>query len=250
MIEINLLPEELRQAEGTPPARLATIMASVVIACGLSVLVSKYYMVDIPSEKSAIKTCDTQIADLTKKLEEVKKIDAEIETLKSKVAALTNLSDGRMRYGRLFEKLCNSMPDGVWFRTFSVASDNVQSRFFKNPLGGKRYMIAFTGYSTGETPKDMDNKLTELMTNLRVQFGVPKDGETAKPNADGSDPVDWGFNKWLGARFDPPRLLGTNFVGTLPAPPPMSPEQKKVLNPPTSGLDFRMNFTFEMPGAK
>ena len=123
MIEINLLPDELRQAEGTPPARLATIMASVVVACGLSVLVSKYYMVDIPSEKSAIKTCDAQISDLQKKLEEVKKIDADIETLKNKVAALANLNDGRMRYGRLFEKLCNSMPDGVWFRTFVVSSD-------------------------------------------------------------------------------------------------------------------------------
>jgi len=249
MIEINLLPDELRQAEGTPPARLATIMASVVVACGLSVLVSKYYMVDIPSEKSAIKTCDTQIADLQKKLEEVKKIDAEIDVLKGKVAALTNLSDGRMRYARLFEKLCNSMPDGVWFRTFVVAPDSGGSRFFKAPLGGKRYSIAFTGYSTGDTPKDMDNKLTELMNNMRTQFGIPKDGESPK-QVDGSDQPDWGYNKWLGARFDPPRLLGTVFVSGLPAPPPMTAEQKKVLNPPSSGLDFRMNFTFEMPLAK
>ena len=104
--------------------------------------------------------------------------------------------------------------------------------------------------STGETPKDMDNKLTELMTNMRTQFGIPKDGELPKVAADGTEQTDWGFNKWLGARFDPPRLLGTIFVSTLPAPPPMSAEQKKVLNPPTNGLDFRMNFTFEMPAAK
>jgi hypothetical protein len=96
----------------------------------------------------------------------------------------------------------------------------------------------------------MDNKLTELMNNMRTQFGIPKDGESPKAAVEGTDQPEWGFNKWLGARFDPPRLLGTTFVQSLPPAPPMTAEQKKVLNPPTSGLDFRMNFTFEMPGTK
>jgi Tfp pilus assembly protein PilN len=250
MIEINLLPEELRQAEGTPPARLAAIMGSVVLACGLGVWASKYYMVDIPAEKNAIKACDSEIADLNKKLEEVKKIDAEIETLKGKVAALNNLSDGRMRYARLFEKLCSSMPDHVWFRSFAVTPDGGPSKFYRTAMGGKRYQIALSGYATAESgnPKDMENKMTELINTMRTQFGIPKDDERPKPNPDGTPAADFGFNKFLGARFDPPKLLRYSFT-KLPSPPPMTEKAKKLLNPPTDGLDFQLNFCFEMPAS-
>lgn len=115
-----------------------------------------------------------------------------------------------------------------------------------------------TGLATGETPREMDSKLTELLNNLRTEFGVPlsnlptisgiRNYLTRQFNsADGTPslgdlPADWGCNPKIGARLDPPRLLGTVFV----APPQVSPRPTSKVGVPISGLDFRLNFCFEM----
>ena len=71
MIEINLLPEELRQTEGTPLPRLVAILGSVVVACGLGVLVAFYHMVYIPRVNDDIKVTQSEIDGLKKKADEV-----------------------------------------------------------------------------------------------------------------------------------------------------------------------------------
>jgi Tfp pilus assembly protein PilN len=245
MLSINLLPAGSRPAEGTPPLRLAVIMTSVVMACGLAVLNGKFYTVDIPVEKNEIKACDAQIADLSKKVEEVKKIEQEIATIKDKVIVLSNLEYSRMRYGRLLDRLCNCMPAGVWFTTFAVSADPRKSDFYPQELGGKRYQIALSGWTTGDSILESDTHLTELLNNMRVQFSVPKEPEPPKFLSVATPQEGWGLDKTLGARFDPPTLL--NITTGLP---PSFSDPKKVVTQPAHGQIFRIHFDFEMPAIK
>jgi Tfp pilus assembly protein PilN len=238
MIEINLLPEELRKTEGTPPARLLSIILSIVVMGGLGAMISSYYLVKIPSIRNEIQSADVEIKNLTEKQKEVEVTRTDITNLKQKVAALDNLNQSRIRYGRLLNQLCNSMPDGVWFRTFTVGADSQPV----TPGGGKRYQISLTGYTTAGTPLEMDKKLTELMNNLKREFSIAPEQrpENAGP--------DFGWSKFINARFDAPNLLGKALVDVMPTPT-LDPKQRTVEIPKT-GLDFQMTFSFEMPAPK
>jgi Tfp pilus assembly protein PilN len=240
MIEINLLPEELRKTEGTPPARMLAIVGSVAAVCILGFFIGTYYMVKIPQIKGDLQTLDVEIKNLK---EEVKKVDVvrgDISALKSKVAALENLMLSRIRYARVFDRLCTSVPDGVWFRTFTITNEA------SNPQGGKRYQISLTGYATGATSADMERKLTDLMKNMQREFSVRPEGT---PPADAGP--DYGWSKFVNAKFDAPILLGKNLVPKDGMPAPTGDDKLlKTIEVPKSGLDFQMTFSFELPAPK
>jgi len=233
MIEINLLPEELRQTEGTPPARLAAIIVGVVVACGIGVMIGKRYLVDIPVMQSEIKNRESEITNLKKKEQDVKNTIAQIETLKAKVATLDNLIQSRIRYSRLLDRLCDAVPDGVWFKSFNVLPDNAPPPPGTLP-GGKRYMISLTGYTTGKDALEQNARLTTLMNNLDNWFRVVD-----------VDPKT-GINRRLGARFKQPHLIGANW-GPVPQPVEKDPKVLKALDAPKDGLDFSMTLGFELP---
>jgi len=242
MIEINLLPEEMRRTEGTPPARLMAILGSVVAACAIGFFIGKYHLVSIPAMENDIKTVDIEIKGLTEQKTLVEAIRADITNLETKVAALNNLLQSRVRFCRVLDRLCNSVPEGVWFRTFTISPDVMP----QSPGGGKRYMISLSGYAAGSTEVDMNRKLTELRTNMRREFNVRPEGPVPA-NA----PADFGWNKFINAKFDAPNLLGKTIVPNLPGPPgDLDEKVRKNIDIMKAGLDFNMTISFEMPAPK
>jgi len=248
MIEINLLPEDLRQAEGTPLPRLVAIMGSVVVACGLGVLCSFYYMVYIPRIKQEIQQREADIASKTKLKDAVLAIDDQISKLNEKVSALDNLTQSRMRYGRVLDKLANTTPDGVWFKSFNVGPDSTSSSTGSISNGGKRYMIKLAGTATGSTQQEMRKKLTDLVRNTEREFGIPKDAW--KGALGEQQPVTYGFSRELGATFNHPEIKDITYVASLPRLADVKPEVYKQLNIPTDGIDFNLEMTFQMPAPK
>ena len=232
MIEINLLPEEMRQPEGTPPARLAIILLGVVVGCFFSFLVAKYWLVEIPNMQTEINNRNTEIEDLKKRKETVEKVIAQIEVLNQKVNALDKLIDSRVRFARILDRLADSVPtEGAWFRSFNVAPDAAPSTGV--PGAGKRYVINLTGYTTGNTELDRAQQLTDLMNRLEQQF--------RERDVDAKS----GVNKFLSARFDRPTLLART-LSPVPAPAITDPKILKALNVPKEGLDFTLTMSFEM----
>lgn len=240
MIEINLLPVELRQVEGTPPARLGAILGGIVVAGVLVVLVLKFYLVDIPAINLEIKNRESEIANLQERKKAVEAVIAQIETLEKKVKTLDNLIQSRVRFARVLDTLVNAMPkEGVWFRTFSI-----------QPLvggggglgaGGKKYQINLQGFTTAPSELDRRALLTELMNNMVDRFRV----QDVDPKT--------GVSNFLGVKFDQPRLIGFTEVTSLPDLPietdakivrALKPKMTKV------ALDFSMTLAFEMPAAK
>src|SRR5213595_3315622 len=161
-----------------PALLIATICACVAI--GLIIPIVRYHLVAVPTERALVQQCDDEIAKLEIKMKEVTQVDEETARTKKGITALTNIELGRMRYSRLFEKICMAMPGHTWFRSFAVTADPEPSRLYQKPLGGKRWQIVFSGYSTGETAKEMDLRLIELIHNLRRELGVADEIQTAK----------------------------------------------------------------------
>jgi Tfp pilus assembly protein PilN len=233
MIEINLLPEDLRQTEGTPPARLFTIIGGVVVSCVLGVFISQYYFVKIPNMKVEIQNRKTEIEDLKKQEIAVNETIKKIATIKAKVATLETLIHSRIRYARLLDRLCDAMPDGAWFRTFTVQKDTTGG---SGGGRGDRYQINVSGYTLGNTDYDKAQKLAELMNSLEYHFmKVDCDPKT-------------GINKFCNAKFERPNLLSRQH-GTLPAPTNKDPRVLKELEKiaPKEAFEFVMTLKFEVP---
>ncbi len=231
MIEINLLPEEMRQTEGTPPARLAVIIVGVAIACLTGFFITKYYVFKIPEMITEIKNREVEIKGLQVKKDEINKVIAEIEVLNTKVQTLDKLIMSRLRYARLLDRLCDAVPaEGAWFRSFNVTGDAGGGG--GGPQIGKRYQINLTGYAVGNTDLDRNQKLAELLMNLERQF---RERDVDKR----------GINTFLNARFDRPKLIGKTESG-LPVPTDPDPKVVAALKAPKVGLDWVMTMTFEL----
>lgn len=241
MIEINLLPVELRQVESTPPARLGSILGGIAVACVLSFFVIKYYFIDIPAIRLEIKNRETEIANLQERKKAVEAVIAQIDTLKKKVKTLDDLIQSRVRFARVLDSLANAMPkEGVWFRTFSI-----------QPLaavgapglggGGKKYQINLQGFTTAPSEQERRTLLTELINNIETRFRV----EDVDPKT--------GVSNFLGVKFDRPRLIGFVEMNALPElPQGTDPKIVAALKPRTTkqALDFSMTLSFELPAPK
>jgi Tfp pilus assembly protein PilN len=246
MIEINLLPEEMRRTESTPPVRMLAIVASIVCACAMVFFVVRYHTVDMPKIAAEIATADSDIKNYNDKKARVTQLQTDIETLKSKLNTLENLQQSRIRYARLLDRLCDANPDGVWFRTFNVVPEVAGVVSGSAGTGGKRYQVALTGYTTGATDQEMDEKLVVLLNNIRSQFSVLKEDTITPVTA----PLDFGFDKFISAKFDSPISPRRILVNEMPLPTNLDIKSKKNVEIYKRGLDFILNVSFEMPAPK
>ncbi|HLX63465.1 MAG TPA: hypothetical protein VKX17_19500 [Planctomycetota bacterium] len=243
MIEINLLPEGIRTTEGTPPQRFALYIGSLMLFLGLCFFVMKYIKVLIPDMEHKIAMDNTDKTILQEKQKQVDEITAEIDKLNKKIQDLDDLNLSRVRFARLFDRLSNAVPEGVWFRSFSVAPDSSVSVRYQP--AGRRYAIVMNGNAVGASQQERALKLTQLLSNLKKQLNIPPD-EFTPPTP---TPEDFGFCKFIGARFEQPKVSGFA-TAPLPTMQNMDPKQLAILNPPKEGADFMVTIVFDMPSAK
>src|ERR1043165_2214342 len=243
MIEINLLPEGIRTTEGTPPRRFALYIGSLMLFLGLCFFVGKYVKVLIPDMVHKIEMADADKKLLQQKQKEVTDITAKIDDLNKKIQDLDDLNLSRVRFARLFDRLTNAVPEGIWFRSFAVTPDATVST--KYLAAGRRYAIVMNGNASGNSIQERNHKITELVSNLEKQFNIPPESAPV-PNP---VPEDFGFCKFIGARFERPKLSGISTAALSPMTG-MDPKQIAVLNPPKDGADFSVTIVFDMPAAK
>lgn len=244
MIEINLLPDGIRTTEGTPPRRFALYIAFLMMFLGLCFMIGKYIRVELPRAIQDIQTATILKENLLTKQKQVDELTAKIDELNKKIADLDDLNLSRVRFARLFDRLTNAVPsEGVWFRSFTVGPDASPS--LRYAPAGRRYAITMTGNAVGPTNLERDRKITELLSNIEKQFNIPPESAQI-PNP---IPDDYGFCRFIGARFERPKPSG---ISTTPLPPMTGVDPKVIaqLNPPKEGADFSVQLVFDMPAPK
>jgi Tfp pilus assembly protein PilN len=245
MIEINLLPVEMRQSEGTPLPRLMSILGGALAATLGVVLVANYYIVDLPRTRQNIRNMEETKKKKLAEKDEVDKLEAEINKIKTKVSALKNLERSRVRWVRLLDAFSKSIPDGVVVRNLRVDPDAGGA-----PDVGKKFKLTLTGLTTGEAYVDCTRKLTETWNNLKRDFQTDGD-KTPAPTpaaapAEGSAEYPPGYNKQLGLKFEEPVMVDFRPV-PLPQVAFPKPEEARKFRQPASGLDFTITMAFYLP---
>jgi Tfp pilus assembly protein PilN len=242
MIEINLLPEELRKADGTPPARLLVIFLSVGLMCAIGFLIVNYHFVMIPGKNTERATLDADIKNLQAQEKEVQEKKSEIEQIEKKVKSLQDLEDSRVRYGELLDIIWEAVPEnGVWFKSFKVALDS-SAPVVPGTTGGKAYQIELLGYAAGQSDPEMNDRLVELIKNLRQKLEIKE-----KPAAGMTVAPDYGVNNRLkNVRFLMIDVPDRRVVDSLPQPEGIDAEAKDAVRSPPQALDFTMTIKFQM----
>lgn len=239
MIEINLLPEELRRPEGTPLPRFLSVVGSVLLVGVGLVFVIQYYFFAIPAKQAEIVKNKKDKAKAEEKVKIVQKLDKEIAELNDKLKAFEALEGNRVLYGRILSRIMLAVPNGCWLRSMKESEDRVRAGM---PGQGAAHKIIIKGFTRGADRAAMAEKFSVLLKNLERLT------EANKKRKSGINPAGAGAgNKkkeetFLRVVFGKPRPEQLNFKE-------LKPDDKLVekADAPRMVMAFEIQLPFSLP---
>jgi uncharacterized protein (DUF3820 family) len=126
MIEINLLPPEMRKVDRTSMKRLTTMVTAVVLlsasVIGVTVFLKGYY-----SEKSENVVLDSEARRLEPLAKEYDVLSAELKAIETRIATIDEIRTTRLRWGRKLDQMYAILPDYVWFEKVELKQTKAAS---------------------------------------------------------------------------------------------------------------------------
>lgn len=125
MPRINLLPwrEELRRQKRAEYLTVLGITAAVAAVVWFAIHL--YFQELIEYQESRNAYLQTEIRKLDKKIEEIKQLEKEKESLIARMKAIETLQTSRPIIVHLFDELVSTLPDGVYLKEVSQSGDSV-----------------------------------------------------------------------------------------------------------------------------
>ncbi|MFA6312569.1 MAG: PilN domain-containing protein [Sterolibacterium sp.] len=125
MIRVNLLPhrEEKRKARRQQfyaVSGLITVLAGMIWFLGYGVI-NGY----INTQDNANAFLKTQISDLDKDIDEIKRLKEQTDSLLSRKRIIESLQANRAETVHLFNELARQVPDGIYFKNIKQGPDSV-----------------------------------------------------------------------------------------------------------------------------
>jgi Tfp pilus assembly protein PilN len=124
MIDINLLPVELRPRPRSPlPYLMTVVLAIAVVSYCLIAFVDKWQT--ISDFEKRITELDEQIAEVHESAEAVKELEAGNRLLNAKQAAISTIMPDRIVWSKVIVMLAELVPEDVWLSDLAVSSKSV-----------------------------------------------------------------------------------------------------------------------------
>lgn len=166
MIEINLLPEELRKQEGTPLPRLLAIYAGAGLLTALAFLVAFQRFRTIPALVKEQRDLSAKVIEANRRmLAEVKPLEDEKAALTRRREISARIQKDLVAWGpRLdaIQKVLCQRVEGVWVTGFTYEEKEARLRDRTKPAGliDRLLTIAFTASDFSDTA-DMHSQSNE-----------------------------------------------------------------------------------------
>jgi len=175
MIEINLLPKELRKrrrvrkkrtvTEAAAPIRIPAVPVAVAV---IFILVAAYVSLSlmISNNKKLSKTLAARWEAMEPQREKVKEITLEIDRLEKKAAAIREIARPDIDWAKLMEGLNQAIISNVWLSSFKLE--------FRTRARGKKAKVArglpvslgITGYALGKS-EEATSRVAKFIASLR-----------------------------------------------------------------------------------
>lgn len=137
LVQINLLPPERLPQPGKWMAKLAVLLAVVLITAG-SVVASIVVNVMVLQQRSAVRGAERQIAALKDELAEVAMLEAEERTLQTKQKIIDELIVKRMEWAPKLNLISDLIPDDIWLERMYVKTETKKVRVQEPAPSGSR----------------------------------------------------------------------------------------------------------------
>jgi type IV pilus assembly protein PilN len=125
MIYINLLPVRAAQKKEKLVEQIILLVVAVALVVASCIGVYGVLLSKIMLEKSEISQKEQHIANLQKKIQEVKNFEKLQKDLRIKLDILDKLKAGRSGPTRLLDELANAIPDKLWLETYKEAAGKI-----------------------------------------------------------------------------------------------------------------------------
>ncbi len=114
MIQINLLPPEMRKVDRTSLKRLLSMVAAVALVSG-SIIGVAVYLKGYYSEVSKNQFLNGEVTRLEPQAKEYDVLNAELGSIQTRIATIDEIRSTRLRWGQKLDQLYAILPDYVWF---------------------------------------------------------------------------------------------------------------------------------------
>ncbi len=185
MIQINLLPEEMRQREGTPLPRRIAIFAGTAVLTGLLFMVAIQRMKTLPdlvTERDRVAKALQQARERV--VREVRPIQKALEGVERRKRVLAQIEPGVLRWAprldALQDALITELP-GVWVTglNYEEALPKVRTRAKGAPALERRLTVRFAASDfTGSMDlfaMSNEDRITEVVRRLSRRPGFNQD---------------------------------------------------------------------------
>lgn len=166
MIELNLLPKELRKHKRTVTRELPILPAAITIVI-IVVLVQAVLLVSIHSKRARISGMERKWSEMGTNREIVDRIFGEINDLERRVEVSKNIGEPAFDWAELMSGLNQAMIPQVWLSEFVPS-------FPKGKIEGEpTIMLNLTGYALGGG-EVATSTVAKFMNSLKTQKGFFK----------------------------------------------------------------------------
>lgn len=187
MIDINLLPEEHREVEGTPKPRLAVTYVGLAAVLVLGALLAYYYLQHIAALQKK-EDLQTQKADLEVKAKEFNDLQRQISRLSKRRDVVAKLWQNRIIWSRKLDELIDLIPKYVQIDRITLkAPEQQRGKRGRDDVPQGKLIIACKG-NTEDT--------RYISSFYRVLLGelAPPDGEIERSRRFAGDFVTLGHD--------------------------------------------------------
>ena len=193
MIPINLLPYRAERRKELQK-QFAILVALTVLIGGIVWFLGHSFLEGrIKNQNQRNKFLETKIAELDKKIDEIKKLKAQTQALLARKRVVETLQSNRTESVRLLDQLVRQLPDGVFLRSIKQTGKNVSViGYATSNARVSTLMRNFDASPWLEAPKLIQIKATKpkgstVILNefsLTVQLARPEEGNKSASAAD------------------------------------------------------------------
>lgn len=130
MIQIDLLPDDLRKVEHTPYPRLIVILVGVIGFVALVFLNINLYFIRMPEKAKTLADAEQKLKDKKLEVDIVKALEKELATMRKRRDTVISLVLDRVRMAKkldLLSQVVEKLPS-VWFSSMNIKKDKKKGR--------------------------------------------------------------------------------------------------------------------------
>ena len=194
MIEINLLPEDLRRPGATPPRTLGVLIVAAVLSTSSLASLGYVYLDIYAATQSQMEIAQDQFSSLDPQLRFAKDLEREKDEFQKRHTTISEIASSRVLWSKKLDRLCVVVNQDLESGRHQVWMDQLDLDSGSSKQGGMK----FRGYSGGGLLINVSNFHGDLQRDEAFVEGIveftPPTTRLSEVEPEYQPPERWDFS--------------------------------------------------------